>query len=236
MRPRRCSCAPDARGRRRQGDSGGPLVALAPGGDQWAYSAVIGVTSFGPMCGSGPGVYTRVSAFAPWIVARVPYLAASPPAATSAAVSLPPPPPAGTMLNCLPPSSSLCCPFLHTHLCSAHASRLLSRIALCSRAHVPLATPPFQARRFARASARRAAWCAPLTPPRRSAACSQSSRQPAPAGPRSATPRAGGSLPTLGTVPGAPHCVNCCAAPFAATESARDAAARSQRRALCLRA
>ncbi|XP_036089324.1 neurotrypsin isoform X1 [Rousettus aegyptiacus] len=48
-----------------QGDSGGPLVCERPGGT-WA---VYGVTSWGYGCGAkdSPGVYTKVSAFVPWI-------------------------------------------------------------------------------------------------------------------------------------------------------------------------
>uniref|UniRef100_A0A4W3GVC7 Neurotrypsin n=1 Tax=Callorhinchus milii TaxID=7868 RepID=A0A4W3GVC7_CALMI len=48
-----------------QGDSGGPLMCERPGG-HWV---VFGVTSWGHGCGvkDTPGVYTRVSAFVPWI-------------------------------------------------------------------------------------------------------------------------------------------------------------------------
>ncbi|XP_015418860.1 PREDICTED: neurotrypsin [Myotis davidii] len=48
-----------------QGDSGGPLVCERPG----AGWAVYGVTSWGYGCGAkgSPGVYTKVSAFVPWI-------------------------------------------------------------------------------------------------------------------------------------------------------------------------
>lgn len=48
-----------------QGDSGGPLVCERPG----ASWAVYGVTSWGYGCGAkgSPGVYTKVSAFVPWI-------------------------------------------------------------------------------------------------------------------------------------------------------------------------
>ncbi|XP_066240409.1 neurotrypsin [Saccopteryx leptura] len=48
-----------------QGDSGGPLVCKRPGA-RWA---VYGVTSWGHGCGAkdSPGVYTKVSAFVPWI-------------------------------------------------------------------------------------------------------------------------------------------------------------------------
>ncbi|KAM9699733.1 neurotrypsin [Dama dama] len=48
-----------------QGDSGGPLVCQRPGGSWVVY----GVTSWGYGCGAkdSPGVYTKVSAFVPWI-------------------------------------------------------------------------------------------------------------------------------------------------------------------------
>uniref|UniRef100_A0A8C2XTN9 Neurotrypsin n=1 Tax=Capra hircus TaxID=9925 RepID=A0A8C2XTN9_CAPHI len=48
-----------------QGDSGGPLVCERPG-ERWV---VYGVTSWGYGCGAkdSPGVYTKVSAFVPWI-------------------------------------------------------------------------------------------------------------------------------------------------------------------------
>ncbi|KAF6198849.1 hypothetical protein GE061_006872 [Apolygus lucorum] len=49
-----------------QGDSGGPLqIALRT---PYCMYSQIGVTSFGRACASGnPGVYTRVSAYVPWI-------------------------------------------------------------------------------------------------------------------------------------------------------------------------
>ncbi|CAK9824499.1 Serine protease snake [Anthophora retusa] len=49
-----------------QGDSGGPLVILNP--DYNCMYNVIGVTSFGKLCGSiTPGVYTRVYNYISWI-------------------------------------------------------------------------------------------------------------------------------------------------------------------------
>jgi len=64
------------------GDSGGPLVAYD--GAHNPYQ--IGVVSWGPSpCGQvgEPGVYTRISAFAPWIRSLVPDVAAAHPAATA---------------------------------------------------------------------------------------------------------------------------------------------------------
>ncbi|CAK6445102.1 unnamed protein product [Pipistrellus nathusii] len=66
---RRMLCAGSLRAHSRvdscQGDSGGPLVCERPG----AGWAVYGVTSWGHGCGAkgSPGVYTKVSAFVPWI-------------------------------------------------------------------------------------------------------------------------------------------------------------------------
>ncbi|KAM7142967.1 neurotrypsin isoform 2-T2 [Molossus nigricans] len=66
---RRMLCAGNLREHSRvdscQGDSGGPLVCERPG----ASWAVYGVTSWGHGCGvkDSPGVYTKVSAFVPWI-------------------------------------------------------------------------------------------------------------------------------------------------------------------------
>lgn len=66
---RRMLCAGNLREHSRvdscQGDSGGPLVCERPG----AGWAVYGVTSWGHGCGvkDSPGVYTKVSAFVPWI-------------------------------------------------------------------------------------------------------------------------------------------------------------------------
>ena len=50
-----------------QGDSGGPIQITRPN-NQCVYN-IIGVTSFGKFCAAknAPGVYTRVSAFVPWI-------------------------------------------------------------------------------------------------------------------------------------------------------------------------
>ncbi|CAB0010845.1 unnamed protein product, partial [Nesidiocoris tenuis] len=49
-----------------QGDSGGPLVVNQPG---TCLKKQVGVTSFGRDCGlpNTPGIYTRVSAYIPWI-------------------------------------------------------------------------------------------------------------------------------------------------------------------------
>ncbi|XP_008844275.1 neurotrypsin [Nannospalax galili] len=66
---RRMLCAGNLQEHKRvdscQGDSGGPLVCEQPG-ETWV---VYGVTSWGYGCGikDSPGVYTRVSAFIPWI-------------------------------------------------------------------------------------------------------------------------------------------------------------------------
>lgn len=67
----------------------------------WSFLAVIGVTSFGPQCGSNTSVYTRVASFAGWLTTRVPYLTSpgSQPASvvsTAVAAATPPPPPLGT--------------------------------------------------------------------------------------------------------------------------------------------
>ncbi|XP_015598885.1 serine protease snake isoform X2 [Cephus cinctus] len=49
-----------------QGDSGGPLAIFNT--DHYCMYDVIGVTSFGRLCGSiVPGVYTRVSYYVPWL-------------------------------------------------------------------------------------------------------------------------------------------------------------------------
>ena len=52
-------------------DSGGPMVVREFNGDPW-YQA--GIVSFGPTpCGKTgvPGVYTKVSAFLPWIKSKL---------------------------------------------------------------------------------------------------------------------------------------------------------------------
>lgn len=65
----RMLCAGNLHGHKRvdscQGDSGGPLMCERPG-ENWV---VYGVTSWGYGCGvkDSPGVYTKVSAFVPWI-------------------------------------------------------------------------------------------------------------------------------------------------------------------------
>lgn len=46
-----------------QGDSGGPLICSNEENEDF----VVGVTSFGPKCGNGYGIYTNVSQFTPWI-------------------------------------------------------------------------------------------------------------------------------------------------------------------------
>ncbi|BES89004.1 serine protease [Nesidiocoris tenuis] len=49
-----------------QGDSGGPLQAYLP--RNRCMSQVLGITSFGKVCGTGvPGVYTKVSPYLTWI-------------------------------------------------------------------------------------------------------------------------------------------------------------------------
>ncbi|XP_039314705.1 uncharacterized protein LOC105193145 [Solenopsis invicta] len=48
-----------------QGDSGGPLTVFNT--DHECMYNVIGITSFGRLCGSIPGVYTRVYHYIPWI-------------------------------------------------------------------------------------------------------------------------------------------------------------------------
>lgn len=50
-----------------QGDSGGPLVCEEPDGGRWT---LFGLTSWGSVCFSkvlGPGVYSNVTHFTPWI-------------------------------------------------------------------------------------------------------------------------------------------------------------------------
>jgi len=65
----RMLCAGSIQSERRvdscRGDSGGPLVCERPGGGWVVY----GVTSWGHACRTqqSPGVYTKVSAFSPWI-------------------------------------------------------------------------------------------------------------------------------------------------------------------------
>ncbi|KAJ8961848.1 hypothetical protein NQ318_021465 [Aromia moschata] len=52
-----------------QGDSGGPLQLLSIKNSKFLYT-VVGITSFGRACTVGednPGIYTRVSAYVPWI-------------------------------------------------------------------------------------------------------------------------------------------------------------------------
>ncbi|KAL1122645.1 hypothetical protein AAG570_002972, partial [Ranatra chinensis] len=48
-----------------QGDSGGPLqIAM---NEPYCMYSLVGVTSFGGRCGTGPGVYVNVSYYTPWI-------------------------------------------------------------------------------------------------------------------------------------------------------------------------
>lgn len=52
-----------------QGDSGGPLQIFTTENPYYCMHHVIGITSFGKACGfkHSPAIYTRVSAFVPWI-------------------------------------------------------------------------------------------------------------------------------------------------------------------------
>ncbi len=74
-----------------QGDSGGPLMALQTGGDGWQMGTQVGLVSYGYGCAQpySPGVYTRLSAYIPWIQQAVTDLP-SPAVASSAAASLEP--------------------------------------------------------------------------------------------------------------------------------------------------
>lgn len=54
-----------------QGDSGGPLVCEEPDGLHWT---LFGLTSWGSVCFSkvlGPGVYSNVTHFTPWIQQQI---------------------------------------------------------------------------------------------------------------------------------------------------------------------
>ena len=62
------------------GDSGGPLATLTPSG--WNVTSVVGISSAtNRTCGTGYSMFTRVSYFAGWLRARVPYLTHGTPAA-----------------------------------------------------------------------------------------------------------------------------------------------------------
>jgi hypothetical protein len=74
-----------------QGDSGGPLLTMQTGGDGWQTGTQVGIVSYGFGCAQAyaPGIYTRVSAYIPWIQNAVSDLP-SPAVASSVAPSLEP--------------------------------------------------------------------------------------------------------------------------------------------------
>jgi hypothetical protein len=62
-----------------QGDSGGPLLALRAGGTGWDTGPQIALVSYGYGCAQpyAPGIYTRLSAYIPWIAKAIPDFPAS---------------------------------------------------------------------------------------------------------------------------------------------------------------
>ena len=73
-------CAGDSSGGRGAcyGDSGGPILStISDASDDWRTGSQVGIVSYGRSgCGRfrGPGVYTRVSAYIPWLLLVVPLL------------------------------------------------------------------------------------------------------------------------------------------------------------------
>jgi secreted trypsin-like serine protease len=72
-------CAGDLSGGRGTcyGDSGGPILStVSDASNDWRTGVQVGIVSYGRGCGRvyGPGVYTRVSAYIPWLLRVVPLL------------------------------------------------------------------------------------------------------------------------------------------------------------------